>query len=344
METRIIMRLHPGIIQNIKTSRPKPFNCLLLAFFLISSCSDSPSENRSTDSIQIKIDNQISQQIHVMSTTGTHVGKVNPVEVQITIKNISASPQQVLLDGRWLDSKGGFNGGSQRVLMLQAGQSQTIQEGTRSSRVTRYEVKLTATKKSQDQLLSETLASNELPIAKGYGMTYSTTPASEETPYWSVRGVANGLPFDAKTMIFRTNEKGQWRLVINDRTFNPVKSNIGIVRIDHPDVQTVYIDLPDEPARGKVFQQKMQYGGGMFQIKPKADSQGTTSWNTSLAYKIEITDWQKGVSTRFSCGRPKTGKATGKLYISFEGSENQIKNSWISGTFKDAIILYCGNS
>lgn len=340
----MIMRLHPAITQNTKTSGSKPFNCFLLAFFLISSCGDSSSDSHNTDSIQIKIDNQISQKIQIISATSTHPGKVNPVDVQITIKNVSSTPQQILLDGRWLDSKGRFNGGSQRVLVLKAGQSQTIQDGTRSSRVTRYEVKVTATKKSQDQLLSETLVSNKLPIAKGYGMTYSTTPASEKIPSWSVRGVANGLPFDAKILIFRTNEKGQWKLTISDRTFDPTKSNIAIVRMDHPDVQTVYINLPDAPARGKVFQQKMQYGGGMFQIKPTVDSQGTTSWNTSLAYKIEITDWQKEVSTHFSCGRPRTGKASGKIYISFKGSENQIKNSWISGTFKDAIILYCGDS
>lgn len=130
--------------------------------------------------------------------------------------------------------------------------------------------------------------------------------------------------------------------VNSDRPFDPVKG-IGIARIDNPDVQTVYIDLPEAPDNGKVFQQEMQYGGGMFQIKPRADSRSTTSWNTSLAYKIVITDWQKGVSTHLSCGRPESGKAAGRLYISFSGSEDQIKNSWISGTFKDAVILYCGD-
>ena len=174
-------------------------------------------------------------------------------------------------------------------------------------------------------------------------MTFSTTPALEQIPPWSVRGVANGLPFDAKTLTFRTDAKGQWKLEISDRAFNSI-TGIAIERLDHPDVQTVYINLSEAPAKGKVFQQEMQYGGGMFQIKPQADSQGTTSWNTSLAYKIEISDWQKGLSTHISCGRPKSGKAAGRLYISFEGSENQIRNSWISGTFKDAVILYCGDA
>ena len=275
---------------------------LLAAFFLIGSCSDSPGTSQNADAFQVKIDNQISQHIQIMSATGTQAGKVNPIEVRITLKNTGTSAQQVLLDGRWLDSKGGFNGGSQRVLMLAAGQSVTINEGTRSRHITRYQATLTATQKSQDQLLSETLASNELPIAEGYGMTYSNTPASEQIPSWSVRGVANGLPFDAGTLTFRTDAKGQWHLEISDRAFDSI-TGIAIERLDHPDVQTVYINLPEAPAKGKVFQQEMQYGGGMFQIKPTADSEGTTSWNTSLAYKIEISDWQKGLSTHISCGR-----------------------------------------
>jgi len=76
----------------------------------------------------------------------------------------------------------------------------------------------------------------------------------------------------------------------------------------------------------------MQYGGGIFQINPKPDSRSTTSWNTSLAYKIEIPDWQKEAGSSFTCSRPETGKAAGRLFISFKGSEDSITNSWISGT------------
>ena len=315
---------------------------LMLQCILVCACNDSVSDGQSTGGIQINIDNQVSQTINVVSSTSTKEGKVNPIEVQITVKNTSASAQQIQWNARWQDSKGRANGGSQRVLKLTAGQSQTINEGTRARLVTHYEVQLTATQKSQDQLLTEMLASNSA-IAKGQGMTYSDTPATEQIPIWSVRGVANGLPFDAKTIIFRSNEKGEWRLAIHDRAFDPV-TGLAIERLDHPDVQTVYIDMPAEPATGKVFQQQMQYGGGMFQIKPSADSRSTTSWNTSLAYKIIITDWQKGASTHYSCGRPKLGKASGQLYISFQGSEKQIASSWVSGTFKDAVILYCGDS
>ncbi len=317
---------------------------LLSTSLFISSCSDSGSNSQSAGKLQVKIDNQVSQQIKIISATGTLKGKVNPIEAQISLKNISASPQQILLKGQWLDFKGGFNGGGQRILTLAADESQTINEGTRSSRVTSYQVTLEATQQTQEQLLSETLASNKLAIATGYGMTFSETPSTEKIPALPIRGVANGQAFEGKTLIFRTDDKGQWKLEISDRAFDVVKG-IAMARSEHSDVQTVFINLPETPAADKIIQQEMQYGGGMFQIKPAADSQTTTSWNSSLAYKIEISDWQKGTSTHHSCGRPKLGKASGKLYISFKGSsESKIKNSWISGAFKDATILYCGDS
>ena len=314
----------------------------LLLFFLICACNDSPDDNQISEGIEVIIDNQISQQIQVISSMGTKAGKVNPVEVQITLKNTSKSHQQVLWEARWLDSKGGSNGGSQRVLKFAAGQSQVIKDGTRFRSATSYAATLTATQKSQDQLLTEMLAS-EQSIAGGQGMTFSSTPASEHIPNWSVRGVANGRPFDAKTIIFRTLGNGQWRLAISDRAFDPVNEGLGVARTYHADVQTVNISLSAAPGTGKVFQQEMQYGGGMFQIKPSADSEGTTSWNTSLAYIITITNAPDVIRSHSSCGRPKPGKISGTLYISFQGSEEQIKSSWISGTFTDAVILYCGD-
>ncbi len=151
---------------------------LLLFLFLISSCSDSNGND--SGAIQVDIKNQASQQIQIVSSTSTKTGKVNPVEVQITLKNNSSSQQQLLLDGRWLDSNGGFNGGSQRIIKLEAGQSLSIVEGTRSSRVTRYQASLNVSNKTQGQVLNEALASNKQVIATGYGMTYSTTPSTEK--------------------------------------------------------------------------------------------------------------------------------------------------------------------
>lgn len=152
-------------------------NILLLFLFLISSCSDSNGNN--SDAIQVNIENQDSQHIQIVSSTSTKSGNVNPIEVQITLKNISSSQQQLLLDGRWLDSEDGFNGGSQRIIKLEAGQSLTIVEGTRSSRVTRYQASLYVSNKTQGQVLSEALTSNKQVIA------------TEKIPNLPIRGVAN---------------------------------------------------------------------------------------------------------------------------------------------------------
>jgi hypothetical protein len=163
---------------------------LLISFFLISSCGTS----QNAEAIQVKIDNQISQYIKIISAT-SRTGKTNPIEVDITLKNIATTPQQVLLKGRWLDSKGGFNGGAERVLKFAAGQSQTITEVKRSPRVASFNVNLKATEKSQTQLLNESLVSNTRMVAKGYGMTYSDTPATEKIPDLPIRGVANRSAF-----------------------------------------------------------------------------------------------------------------------------------------------------
>jgi len=89
----------------------------------------------------------------------------------------------------------------------------------------------------------------------------------------------------------------------------------------------------------------MSYGGGIFQIKPSPSAFETTSWNTSIAYYIEITNWDKGPSSGTSCNSMQAliGAASGRLYISFQGSEHGLENSWISGVFKDAPIVYCGS-
>jgi hypothetical protein len=114
-----------------------------------------------------------------------------------------------------------------------------------------------------------------------------------------------------------------------------------MARLDHPAVQTVYINLPEEPQAGAKLHQAMQYGGGYFQIKAKRDANSTTSWNTSLAYHIEFSEWQHGPLAVTSCGRRAEGKASGKLYISFKGSGMGVANSWLAGVFNDAPVLYC---
>ena len=172
-------------------------------------------------------------------------------------------------------------------------------------------------------------------------MTYTETP-TDTIPQWTPRGVANGEAFQAQTISFRQDHFPDWRLSISDRKYDAVVG-IAIERSIHKDVQSIYIDLPGEPTAGRVFERAMSYGGGIFQIKPSPSANSTTSWNTSIAYYIEITNWDKGLSSGTTCNsmQAKTGSASGRLYISFQGSELSLENSWVSGVFEDAPIVYC---
>lgn len=179
-------------------------------------------------------------------------------------------------------------------------------------------------------------------VAEGYGMTYSETALDEVIPALPMFGFANGQPFNAGTIVFRQDENGDWHLEVSDYAFDPLKGTAA-GRLEKPDLQTVYISLPNEPAPGKPLGQTMQYGGGYFQIKPSPEAAVTTSWNTSLSYKLEVDSWEKKQSVPGSCGKPAIGAAAGKLFVSFKGSEEEgrIRNSWISGQFTLAAILYC---
>ena len=123
-----------------------------------------------------------------------------------------------------------------------------------------------------------------------------------------------------------------------------VSNGIAFGRLDKKDLQTIYISLPETPIEGGVIGRDMAYEGGYFQIKQSPSSEATTSWNTSFAYAIHIESWQIGPSTITSCGLPEVGRASGKVYVSYEGSELSFKNFWVVGEFKDAAIIYCGKS
>ena len=292
--------------------------------------------------IQIELSQDLADDIQIVSSTGKRPGDFNPVETVITLKNTSDTEKTVLATGKWQDARGANYGGISSVRSLVPGRLETFQTGTNSRNVSVYKFSLGLTDKTDDELLTESLASKEVQIADGYGMTYTETP-TDTIPQWTPRGVANGEPFQAQTIMFRQDHFPDWRLSISDHEFD-VLIGAGIERSTQKDLQTIYIDLPNEPTAGSVFEKEMSYGGGIFQIKPSPSAFETTSWNTSLAYYIEITNWNKGPSGDTSCNSMQAllGTASGRLYISFQGSEYSLENSWISGVFKDAPIVYCG--
>jgi hypothetical protein len=306
---------------------------------LLIACSDDGLGAGGID-IRVELASGIEEDVQVVSARGERPGSANPVEAVITLRNVGDVARRLRLRGSWHDAGGGLRGGADSVVTLDPGQIREHRAGTRSRDVAAYRFTVEPTRKTQDQLLTETLASGTLAIADGYGMTFTETPSRDAIPPWSPRGVANGAPFSAGTILFRPATASPWRLEISDRRFDALRG-AGLARHAHKDLQTIYLDLPREPAAGTVFEKEMSYGGGYFQIKPAPDAATTTSWNTSLAYVVEITRWSKGPSAAGPCGLPARGSASGRFYVSFKGSGLGPERSWVSGTFEDAAIVYC---
>ena len=332
--------------------KQKGFGIIVTLLFLFSCSEDNGNGNKNLRTniniasgsdivINVDIATELRNDIMIDYAQGKKPGNINPVEATITVKNETNSKKEILVKGNWYDSKGNGYGGNSNVLILAANQSETIKTGTQSKNVTAYKVSLSTNTKTQDELLTDAMSNTSRTIAEGYGMTFSETATDEIVPALPIRGFANGEVFQGLTVAFAQGAAGKWRLEISDHVFDVLKG-AGYARYEKKDLQTIYINLPQEPVTGHKIGKDMSYGGGYFQIKTSPSSSQTTSWNTSIAYAIEIAGWNKGASVDGPCGNPDLGSASGKLYISFKGSEHGLTNSWVSGEFKDVPIIYCG--
>ena len=178
-------------------------------------------------------------------------------------------------------------------------------------------------------------------IAEGYGMSYSETVGDEIIPALPVFGFANTQPFDPKTIRVVQRPDCVWQLEIIDQTFHPEQGYLPD-RTKRPDTQTIHLELPHEPAAGETLVREMDYGGGYFQIKRTPYATSTLSWNTSLAYKIEIDKWTRFGNESQACYR-NFGNAKGRVYTSFKGgwTKDAIINSWASGQFDGYVQVHC---
>lgn len=268
-------------------------------------------------------------------------GRSNPKEVVIVVENLSATAGAVNIEGSWLsDAERGY-GSVRSTLEIAAGDTAEFRTGTRSVAASRFLASIIPVEGGglprEDAALLEAAASG----AQGYGVAYTPTPTLAEIPAWSPRGLANGAIFHGKTIFFAPFETTGWRLEIHDREFDPMRGT-AIPRTNYPDLQTIYIDLPSQPAAGKIFERPMAYGGGYFQIKATADSEQTTSWNSLVAWAIEITEWQAAPWREGGETFQRAGSASGRLYVCFHGPQGEIRDSFIAGEFTDAPILYFG--
>ena len=310
----------------------------IVLLFLLSLCFIAC--NQGDIRIQIEIGQGLEDNIEIVSAVSQKPGAVNPVESMIELKNVSDVEVRLLYEGTWYDDRDNYYGSNRSLLILEPHQTQKIEAATRSTRATRFKLLVNRTQLTQDEVLTASLKNEEIPRAEGYGFTYTETPTLGTIPAWTVRGKANGEPFQAKTIIF-SPFVSKWRLQIIDTEVDPLKG-IAIARLDKPEIQVINIDLPNEPKDGDVMKKEISFGGGYFQIKTSPDSRGTTSWNTDNAWIIQITEWEKKPWIEGEGTFQQVGKASGRLYVSFKGSEQGFRNSWISGTFEDAAIVYYG--
>jgi len=109
------------------------------------------------------------------------------------------------------------------------------------------------------------------------------------------------------------------------------------------DSETINLtDLPQAMAVGVYEQSIDEMGGGYFQIRQKEDPTRTTSWNTNLAYVLEITKWEVRPWDAEGSIFQDAGRASGRVVAVFRGREGGFANSWVAGTFEDAVVRYMG--
>lgn len=269
------------------------------------------------------------------------VGK-DPIKVSLSVKNNGATDHQLLIDGKWKNDDGGNFGGSSDSRKVPAGGSTVFEATTYSKSATKIDFQISPTEMNSNDLVLKTISETKAAVP-GYGVSYTATPSLDQIPKWSPKGTANGAPFDAGTILFAPI-LGGWKLQIFDRDINPLKGIAHAKSIEgNKGIQTIHLNLPNEPEAGTTLEQKLQYGGGYFQIQKPAGSSTTTSWNTSIAYIVKIDEWQ---AFPYAQGGPTFqlgGRASGRLYICFKGTEGMIKDSFVAGVFEDAPIVYYGN-
>ena len=141
------------------------------------------------------------------------------------------------------------------------------------------------------------------------------------------------------------------RLEINSIVFQPRFDNwsmrISTAELEEPtDIitgdQAVHLTkLPQEMGVGTYEMGIDESGGGFFQIAQPDDPESTTSWNTSMAYVLEITEWTAGEYDPEARMFQEAGKASGRVVAVFRGS-GDFENSYAVGTFEDAVVRYMG--
>ena len=305
----------------------------------LQSLSGTTIEFETEITVSITLPQDLARDLEVVTAEGMKPGANNRVEATITFRNKGTTDRRLLVVGEWQDAAAHGFGGQSSVLLIAKGKTATFASGSQSRGITKFSVLVKPGTETVEQHLDSTLANLPAQVV-GQGIAYTDTPTLDVVPAWAVRGVANGEVFHARTIFF-SPFLGAWKLELYDRDFDPLKGT-ALAKSNLPGMQSIHINLPALPSRGAVFERLLNYGGGYFQIKQASAGKGTTSWNTEIAWVIEISDWHREPWLESKGLFQRGGSVTGKLYICFKGGGQGIKNSWVSGEFTDVPIVYYG--
>jgi hypothetical protein len=263
-------------------------------------------------------------------------GEGNAVEFSAVLANAGSVALEVRVEGEWRTGPGLARGGFSGTWSVEPGARVPISSASASDAVVALDLKVTPAGPPMPEWARGLLTAAGAG-AVGAGVAWTPTPTLAEVPSWPPRGLANGVPFEARTLFF-TRESQGWRFQLRDVAYDPLLPAGG----SDPRVQTVYLDLPEEPAAGMRIVHGPRYGGAMFQILREPGGETTTSWNTEFALALEITDWSRAPYDVAAGGFQVRGRASGRIYVTFAQGASPLENSFVAGVFEDAPIVYYG--
>ena len=272
--------------------------------------------------------------VRVEGAVLTRPGERNAVEFSATLVNDGAFPQDVRVEGEWRTAEGLARGGFSASHVVPPGGRVPISSASASNAVESLALALMPAGPPVPEWARGLLTAASAG-AVGAGVAFTPTPTLAEVPTWTPRGLANGVPFEARTVFFNREPRG-WQLKLRDVAHDPLLPGGGM----GPRVQTVHVDLPEEPVGGLRLEHGMRFGGAMFQILREPDATSTTSWNTEFALALEITEWSREPYDATTGGYQVGGRASGRVYVNF--AEGTLDASFVAGEFDDVPIVYYG--
>ncbi|MEM9069923.1 MAG: hypothetical protein AAGE52_15530 [Myxococcota bacterium] len=190
---------------------------------------------------------------------------------------------------------------------------------------------------SEEEGAAEAAEATEAPAPEPEpAFEYTESPTAESIPNSPAMANANGREIEIKTVVFQPRFNS-WSMTL---TTAELDRPTGILPAGAESINLT--DLPQELAAGTFTHSIDESGGGYFQIKKIDDPESTTSWNTRLAYVLEITEWNGQPYDPEGRLFQEAGTASGKVVAVFRGREGGFANSWVAGTFEDATVRYMG--